>query len=280
MEDPRARQIAFNALSRDYWPSFESHRARVTELLVRDAAKGRLCVLGAGNCNDLDLKALLEHHREIHLVDIDAKALNEGIARQGLADDTRIVARGGFDLTGMVDVIARWNPQTPIGQAELHALVELPSETARLALDGPFDSVASTCLLSQLIANMHHSLGESHPRFVDAVQSIRLGHLRLLGRLIRAGGRGTLVTDVVSSDTLPNLKSLPEHGLRELIPVLNRDRNFFHGVNPAILWPLFRQDPVLSASVTDMEGIPPWRWDFQIRTYLVVAFRFRSVVNA
>lgn len=279
LDDPRARQIAFNSLSRDQWGSFESHRARVTELLGRDAGKGRLCVLGAGNCNDLDLKALLGRHREIHLVDLDASALADGIARQELTGHPAVIAHGGIDLTGMLEAIARWNPAASISRADLNALAELPGETFRMAFEGPFESVASTCLLSQLIANIKHSIGENHPRFIEAVQSIRLGHLRLLARLVRPGGWGTLVTDVVSSDTLPNLKSLPENALRELMPVLNRGRNFFHGVNPAILWPLFRQDPLLAAATADLEGIPPWRWDFQIRMYLVVAFRFRSVGN-
>ena len=279
MDDPRSRQIAFNAFSKDQWTTFESHRRRVTELLVRDAAKGRLCVLGAGNCNDLDLNVLLDHYREIHLVDLDQQALANAIARQNPEGRPGIVARGGFDLTGMLGAIADWTPTTSISQSDLNALVDLPSETVRLGLDGPFDAVASTCLLSQLIANMKHAIGESHPRFIETVQSIRIGHLRLLARLVRPGGWGTLITDVVSSDTLPNLKSLPEPALQELMPGLNRDRNFFHGVNPAVLRSLFRQDPILSALTTELEGIPPWRWDFQIRMYLVIAFRFRSSGN-
>ena len=41
----------------------------------RTAERARLCILGAGNTNDLDLAALLSTHREVHLVDIDSESL-------------------------------------------------------------------------------------------------------------------------------------------------------------------------------------------------------------
>ena len=61
MHDPRVRQVALNAETRDHWNAFTGHRAKVTGLLATEPSSGmsRLCVLGAGNCNDLDLAALL-----------------------------------------------------------------------------------------------------------------------------------------------------------------------------------------------------------------------------
>ena len=77
MNDPRGRQSGFNAESRDQWNAFSGHRQKVSALLGAGAEPraGRLCVLGAGNCNDLDLASLLQAHREVHLVDLDAVAL-------------------------------------------------------------------------------------------------------------------------------------------------------------------------------------------------------------
>src|SRR5437660_103300 len=51
------------------WQPFAEHRARVTGLLLPGAR--RLAVLGAGNCNELDLTALGDAYREIHLADPD-----------------------------------------------------------------------------------------------------------------------------------------------------------------------------------------------------------------
>src|SRR5690348_15383718 len=77
MHDPKVIQIAFNAETRDHWDAFAGHRAKVTGLLTSGGLPGasRLCVLGAGNCNDVDLAALLRAHREVHLVDVRLPAI-------------------------------------------------------------------------------------------------------------------------------------------------------------------------------------------------------------
>ena len=274
MDNPRARQARFNAESRDQWGGFAEHRRRVTSLLGRGAAdgSGRLCILGAGNGNDLDLAALLGVYREVHLVDLDASALALGADRQGVADHPGLHRHGNLDLTGMLDAIDRWSPLGPVSGPELEALVGWPSDRVGLALPGPFDAVASTCLLSQLIGNAFHSIGEGHPRFPEVVRAFRLGHLRLLANLARPGGRVVLVTDVVSSDRSPDLGQWPESSLAGLIPRLAAERGLIHGVNPAELLALLRDDPILSTTLDDVRTITPWRWRLHARTYLVCAF--------
>jgi hypothetical protein len=61
-------QAKLNKSSAAAWEPFTSHREKVTALLTGSAAGGRLCVLGAGNCNDLDLARLLLAYAEITLV--------------------------------------------------------------------------------------------------------------------------------------------------------------------------------------------------------------------
>ena len=121
MNDPRARQAGFNAASRGQWAGFAEHREKVTTLLQTggDPERTRLCILGAGNCNDLDLPALLATHREVHLVDLDAEALRDGVARQDLADHPSLHQHGGVDLSGMLDAIAAWSPSSTIEPAEI-----------------------------------------------------------------------------------------------------------------------------------------------------------------
>ncbi len=128
MKDPRGRQAAFNASSRGQWDGFSGHRRKVAALLGVGMAPGRtrLCVLGVGNGNDLDLPALLEAHREVHLVDLDPAALASGVERQGVLDYPALHLHGGLDVTGMLDAVATWSPRTPIQPADLEALVEWP----------------------------------------------------------------------------------------------------------------------------------------------------------
>jgi hypothetical protein len=269
MNDAWLRQERFNAQSFDQWVGFSEHRQRVSNLLA--TGSGRLCVLGSGNGNDLDLASLLKAYREVHLVDLDAEALARGVERQGLADQPSLVRHGSLDVTGMLDAMARWSPLEPIARADLEALVDWPARRVGLALPGSFDTVASTCLLSQLIGNAHHSIGEAHPQFGQVVRAIRLGHLRLLAHLARPGGRVVLITDVASSDWVPDLGEWPEASLSDLVPRLSRERGLIHGVNPAELLTLFRLDPVLAAKLDRAELAPPWRWRLHSRTYLVCA---------
>src|SRR5262245_18324014 len=75
-----------NRLARDTWAMYAEHRGHVGRLLGEAAANQshprRLAALGAGNRNDLDLAALAGDYDELYLVDIDANALADGVARQ------------------------------------------------------------------------------------------------------------------------------------------------------------------------------------------------------
>jgi hypothetical protein len=229
-------QAEYNRGSLFGWQVFAGHRQRVTELLGRGATPGsRLCVLGAGNANDLDLAALMQAYREVHLVDLDADAMARGAARQGVADNPGLHRHGGIDLTGALDALAALSPASAVGDDAVAACAEEPVRSLSPALPGPFDVAASTCLLSQLIAGVVQTVGEGHPRFLDLVQALRLGHLRLLTHLVAPGGLGLLITDIVSSDSFPALPSVAEEALPGVLAQLVRGRNFFHGLNPAVL---------------------------------------------
>jgi len=85
-----------------------------------------------------------------------------------------------------------------------------------------------------------------------------------------------LVTDLVSSDTCAELRTVPDVELPPLLNQLIEARNFYHGVNPAVLYSLLATDPLLSPQVTDLAASQPWRWDMGARVYAVCAFRFRK----
>jgi hypothetical protein len=276
MNEPADEQVRNNAASRDRWDLYRPHRDRVTDLLRPDRAAGpsRLCVLGAGNCNDLDLPGLLAAHAEVHLVDLDGDALAAGVARQGLQGHPAVRRHGGIDLTGMLDTVAGWSPGSAIRDADLAACVEAPARQVLPALPGPFDRVVSTCLLSQLINAVVRTAGEQHPRFLPALQAVRTGHLRLLAGLVAPGGTGVLVTDVVSSDSFAALPSIPEDQLPAALAGLVRAGNFFHGINPAVLDAFFRTDPVVAPQVAGVRWSRPWLWDFGPRVYLTCAVTF------
>ncbi len=269
------RQIAFNLGSSDAWDIFAEHRRQVTSLLGDSSDQSRICVLGAGNCNDLDLATLVQTHQEVHLVDIDADALSKGTSRQDLANNAAIYLHGGIDLTGMMDLMNHWHPKSTLSPDDISAIIQAPMRCLE-QLPGPFDIVASTCLLSQLIKIIVDTIGEDHLQFVELIQAIRMGHLLLLMKLITSRGQGLLITDVVSSDTYRELASVPAQSLNQVLVQLIRQGNFFHGVNPAIIVNLLRQDPILSQQVATLEPIGPWRWNLGPRHYAVIAVKIQK----
>ena len=269
MDDPRARESRFNRASSGQWEGFEGHRREVSALLARGS--GRLGVLGAGNANDLDLVGLLDAYREVHLVDLDPEALARGVERQGVAGRPGLARHGQLDLTGMMDAMAGWSPSVEVSRAELDALVDWPCNRVGLALPGPFDVVASTCLLSPLVGNAHHALGEGHPQLDEVALAIRLGHLRLLAGLARPGGRVVLITDVATSERCPEIAAqVGPPGLAQVADLAASHR-LIRGVNPFTIAGLMRRDPSLSTRLARVELHAPWHWRLHRRAYLVCA---------
>ncbi len=237
------RQAEINATSREQWEEFAEHRLRLTAALGCEAtARGsRLCVLGAGNANDLDLTALLSVHREVHLVDIDFEALSSGAQRQGVAGHQGLRLHGGVDVTATLGLLSGCTPESELGAADFEAMAAWPAARTAIVLPGGFDRVASTCMLSQILETAAHSLGRDHRQLADARAALVAGHLRLLARLAAPGGEGVLVTEVTSSEMLAELPALPTEELAGLLARLGRNGKHYRGVHPRQLLSTLRR---------------------------------------
>jgi hypothetical protein len=264
-----------NLESRESWNRYAPHRDRVMQLLSCEGLprEPRACLLGAGNCNDVDLSVLVGEFAEVHLVDLDSQALEFAVSSQGIATGPPIFCHGGIDVSGMADELASLRDLGPAGgsRAVERAL------GARLPLgDQRFELVASLCLLTQMVDSIRLTLTEQHPSFLDVVAAVRLRHLRIMAETLRGGGRLTFVSDIVSSLTFPKLPEVPPAELSRVVTQLVRERNFFTGLNPLVLHQLFHTDEVLSQVLQDVELVPPWLWNFGPRVYAVYAITARK----
>ncbi len=271
------RQIAFNATSREHWEAFGEHRRHLTEVLLQGAKAGqsRLCVLGAGNANDLELPALLAAHGEVHLVDIDADSLALGASRQGVAEHRGLRLHSGVDVTAALGSISGWTPLSHLQSADFRFLSEMPASRVTPKLPGRFDCVASTCLLSQIWETAAHALGRSHRQLAEVDAALVIGHLRLMAQLVISGGNAILVSEVVSSDTLPQLAEMSSDEIESLLPKLRREGNHFRGAHPQQLLAVLRSDAHLGPRLIESSALAPWRWRLHNRSYLVNAMTFR-----
>ena len=92
-------QAERNRQTRGLRSSFASHRERMMELiqsagrLFPGSGRPSITILGAGNCLDLDLKALAGQFDAVRLVDIDRAAVEYGVeAQPGISSSIRIIA--------------------------------------------------------------------------------------------------------------------------------------------------------------------------------------------
>ena len=280
--NPFLRQRSFNRASQANWRAFAAHREEVTSRLLATAggAAGALCVLGAGNCNDLDLLRLTEHWPTIRLVDIDAEAMQAGVANQFLSAGELARARQGRielsagDLTGALELVHEIS-QAPSreGFARLRAaLTQLPAPGQ---LGARFATVASTCLLSQLIRTFERAAGEGSPEAQTLAELVRLQHLRTLAELTAPGGTALLFADFVSSESCPELLEAPAAALPGILERVASAQGCFTGMNPLVIQRLLGTPPLAAYWAEPPTLSAPWVWDLGPRRYLVTAIACR-----
>lgn len=268
-------QKATNQSSIDHFAFFEEHRRRVTALALAAAAKlgpaPRLCVLGAGNCYDLDLAELGGSFAEIHLVDLDGAALARACERQDEGVRARLHAHAPVDLTGALERVDAWK-RMEVTPQELMAWPSAASSNVAKGLPGPFDVVISACVLSQLHFAMLNVLSDKHRLFEPVRQLLNLVHLRTVAQLLAPASLGLLINDVASDEMIATSGAEPTLAPLALLQELARRRFLIHAVEPAFLEWSVREDPFLCRTVQLAPPKDAWHWQVgPDRSFLVCA---------
>jgi hypothetical protein len=262
-----------NRRSSKHWALFSEHRRRVTEIALQAGGQS-LAILGAGNCNDLELAELAGAFREIHLVDVDQEALRRARSRQPAAVASSLVLHAPVDVSGAFDRLTTFRRKPPT-MAELSRLPQVASERARAALGVTCDTVLSACLLSQLMHSCFVELGGAHPSLQAIAGALAGAHLRTLLALTRPGGTAVLVTDTVSSETYPLDELWGEQEPAALLERLELKQNVFSGTGPTFLRRLALEQQVAALLAGPPQLISPWLWRWgETITYLTYAYRF------
>lgn len=264
-----------NRQGRDGWERSAPHRGRVHGLVAAFAAKSSsVCLLGAGNLNDVRLGELLDVFAEVHLVDVEPDAVRSALGRQGLEEPENCRVHGPVDLTGILD-------RLPVPGADhkpelAQALVDVLGRGRCDVSGSPFDVTASTGVLTQLLQSVVDST-LAREEVVSVSLALRDKHLVDLAHLTRPGGVLILVSDLVSTATAPHLANVAEADLEQEMAALVAADNFFTGTNPYRILALLEEHPGLREAVTDVQLMNPWMWavtpDRQHLTYAIVARR-------
>ena len=255
---------------------YQNHRARLMALVAAVQRGPGLCVLGAGNGNDLDLPRLLRLFGEVHLVDLDGEALDRAVA--ALPDDlrARVILHAGVDLSGALDRIDVWGDGLP-GDEALAAFAADRARALAALLGRTFDVVLSACLLSQLCHPFQNTLalsGSDWRRLFAAVSRLHLGTLALL---TRPAGTGVIACDVLCHAGA----AIAELGRR--VPRQRLGEALVRAVQAGVIAPdpdpraLARQleSPAFAAMVDRAFVTDPWAWDLGPTVQVVYGVVFR-----
>jgi hypothetical protein len=280
LERARQAEQRGNRDGRDLWERYAIHRAHVTAAILEQAPApgGRLCLLGAGNANDLDLARLAERFAEVHLVDIDPTAISRALGRQTPETRAKLRVHAPVDLSGLFRQLeARGAKRDLVAAGVPEVLAQLPAD---------FDVVASCCVLSQMswaLANVVNPVNAGGAGATDLSQAtleqaLLKIHLRTLVGLTRPGGAALLIADLVSSDKYPFDDLADDTDLRALVDRLSDERIAYAVCNLALIKQVLRRDDELSARLAPPAVGQPWLWTgSHDRTYLVYPLLLRRL---
>jgi hypothetical protein len=241
-----------NLFTRTFWDDYAGYRQKLMGLV--EGKRGRVCVLGAGNCNDIDLQCLARLFDQITLVDIDPQAVEAAVARQGPLPNIRIIP---LEVSGVLPVLSSDLP----GKCGLAVeCFQQRRATGRCPDLGTFDVVLSSCLLTQLIFNARLAVAADDPAFARLLDALRLDHVHLMCDLLTPGGLGILATDVVSTDLAPYLPSIPESLFEEAVTRLIDLGICMAGAHPWQIRRLIEGDDGLTRQLHRVRTLGPWRW--------------------
>lgn len=261
----------------EVWKNAKEHRGMITRIVTETSqtSGGQLAILGAGLCNDINLNKVKDSFSNIHLIDIDGEAIWKGLEYQSLTNSSSITIHGQTDVTGVAKKLEECKT-SGFDDSKINAIVQSLKSFRLPEMAGKFDVVLSTCLLSQLNEHVISCVGDEHPRLVELLLAVRVGHLSLLADLCSEQGIAILVFDFVSTESLPGMEGFKGEDLRQMLTKAIEQHNFFHGMNPVMISETMQQHPELSKQLKNVRSALPWVWNATGRHYAVTAVSFQS----
>lgn len=264
--------------------TFQVHRDKIMQLVTAtvaqltgaDAKCSSVVLLGAGNCHDVDLKQIADLFETVHLVDLDKPAALLAVEAAGLTSDQVKIHAPEDIAEPLLSLTSRdFRPEEDNKEHCIKVLQALSSENG-IADIPEADVVISLCVFTQIIDALAHIIESGHPAFANTVKALRIGHLRRMVSMLRTGGVGVFVSDIVSSDTAPELNDATDENLADMIRELVNKKNFFSGTNPAMFLNDLNILSRLPSGPDTVHTIDPWLWDMDVRKYAVYALRIQK----
>jgi len=194
----KLQEIA-NKDTREFFQEYTYHREKLMEQILKAKNNGRAVVLGAGNCNDLDLNLLSSSFAEVYLLDLDLKAMELGLNRQKPQNPGKIKLLE-FDLTGILGEINLMIRDTSLDT--LISTLKAVNNNPKLppGFEQSFDLVVSAGVITQIIyplkaADFLAGFYSIHDLLEFLRERLLRQHLKLIKTLLKADGRAVFAVD-------------------------------------------------------------------------------------
>ncbi len=229
---------------------------------------GTLAVVGAGNCNDVELARLSESFARVDLIDLDADALQHGLKREfGDSPPANLRTLGGVDLTGLGK---RPRNAPPVQEKSLKFVTRLEKHRCEEFEAAAYDRVLSSSMIGAGISNLTTVMSAKHKLFLKSAQAIRDAHVQQLVDMLKPGGFGAMVLELISSDAIPDLTKWTAKQLLPAFDQIVRQGPTFPGAHPEQLGRALVETKQIAA----LNGLSPWRFTLGQRVYLMYGLTF------
>lgn len=279
--------IKANFDTRNNYDYYSFHRNKCTNLILEQGKNGKILIMGAGNCNDVDLVRLTQTFIEVHLVDLDLPALEYGVSAQ-LGSSNNLYLHAA-DVSQVADKLDKLTKEPFTSRAKrIHEIIKTNSFPSIPQLKGIFDIVVSQCMVSQLVYPISNIMTCERKQsniniFAALARELVVSHLKEMAAYLLYDGIGIVITDTVQNE---GDKPLENYSIFEILKEVHFSKSspkYGHNIFGTNIFRTFDENKKELGTIIDLKvknalDTPFWIWNMsKSKQYIVQTFAFSKI---
>ena len=242
-----------------------SHRKKVSDWLCQgfEAETAKCCIIGPGCGAHLNLAQLLGHFAEVQLIDVTQEGLDLNLRAQSI-DSEKLQTHVLSDFAGITTVLGQLQKTSATQELKFHDVqegIEAAMHLAPWPVAEEVDIVLSTEGLGMALSATAAIVGHQHPSLPDFHHAIRLAHTQEILRILKPGGYGIVVNQLMSSKVMPSLSNIPEEKLDWVMSEVIQKNRGPTGTSPTQIRDLLLYDQAIKHELAQVHMLTPWIFD-------------------
>ena len=242
-----------------------SHRKKVSDWLCQgfEAETAKCCIIGPGCGAHLNLAQLLGHFAEVQLIDVTQEGLDLNLRAQSI-DSEELQTHVLSDFAGITTVLGQLQKTSATQELKFHDVqegIEAAMHLAPWPVAEEVNIVLSTEGLGMALSATAAIVGHQHPSLPDFHHAIRLAHTQEILRILKPGGYGIVVNQLMSSKVMPSLSNIPEEKLDWVMSEVIQKNRGPTGTSPTQIRDLLLYDQAIKHELAQVHMLTPWIFD-------------------